>query len=375
MPPPFLIFYILSCFSLSYLRNNISLCIISCLVYILSYLVVGETLKKSSLVRKCRILFNRPAMRQKVFITGASGCIGHYILDRFISNQYYEPHLLVRDPGKLRFNYEKYPHVHIHTGDMKEIEHHRAIIREMDYVIHVATDWSDSDYAEMINVEKTLTLFSYANEGKCRRIVYFSTASILGPGNKPTEAAGKYGTGYIRSKYKAYQAVSQLPYRDKIITLFPTLVFGGDDKHPYSHISSGIVPNLHYMKLIRFFYFDGAFHFLHSKDIAAVTEFVMAREVKERDFVLGNSMITARQAIRDICTVFGIPIYFQVKIQKWFVFFMAKLFNIQIGPWDKHCIENPYMTYKTVNPKSFGLTSAYPSLKDVLTEVKRLRGR
>ena len=56
--------------------------------------------------------------------------------------------------------------------------------------------------------------------------------------------AEEIGTGYIKSKSIAYKLLSESPVKDRILTLFPTLVFGGDHYHPYSHISSGLIENI-----------------------------------------------------------------------------------------------------------------------------------
>ena len=64
-------------------------------------------------------------MRKKIFITGGTGCIGSYITDRFLSDNNYELHMLVRNPSRLKFNYKKYSNIIIHTGDIGKIEEHK----------------------------------------------------------------------------------------------------------------------------------------------------------------------------------------------------------------------------------------------------------
>ncbi len=311
--------------------------------------------------------------KKKVFITGASGCIGHYVVDRFLTQDTYEIHLLVRDPKRLRFDI-RHPSVVIHQGDISRIEEHRDVISTMTYIIHIATDWSDSDYAHHLNVVKTHQLFSCCNKSLCQKILYFSTASILGKNNLPISEAGEIGTGYIRSKYWAYMTLKDSAMADRIITLFPTLVIGGDATHPYSHISQGLIPNLHYAKWIRFFYMDARFHFLHAYDIASVTHYLLEHDSKEKNFVLGARVLYGKTAIQEICRAFGIPVYFQLPITEKMVFFLAKLFRIKLMPWDRFCLTNPHFEYKTVNPSSFGLSTAYPDFNSVLEDIKRQHG-
>lgn len=306
---------------------------------------------------------------KKIFITGASGCIGHYVLDQFLNKPDYEIHLLIREPHKLKIPYKNYPQLQIHIGNLAEIETHQATISQMDYVIHIATDWSNSNYAHLLNVEKTHKLFSYCDPGRIKKIVYFSTASILGKNNQPIPEAGTLGTGYVSSKYHAYLSLKDHPLRDRIITLFPTLVFGGDNTHPYSHLSSGIIPNKNYIRWLRFFYIDAAFHFLHAADIAAIAAHVLLNPVDQNNYVLGIPSLTGKEAIQILCRAFKFPLYFQIKINMRALFWLAKLAKIEIDPWTDFCIKNPYFIYTTVTPNTFGLKTSYPNLDTVLTTL------
>jgi nucleoside-diphosphate-sugar epimerase len=309
-------------------------------------------------------------MAEKIFITGASGCIGTYVIEHLSSQEQYELHLLCRDPARIRISLDTSIPIKIHQGDLERIEEMKSVIADMDYIIHIATDWSDSDYATLLNVEKTEKLFSYCSPKKCKKIIYFSTASILGKGNKVIKEADTQGTGYVRSKYRAYKMIQNSPLKDRIFVLYPTLVFGGDSKHPYSHVSTGIKPSLHYLKWLRHIYLDATFHFIHAKDIAPMVTFLIARDVNQREFVLGNPFVTGKQVIKALCKAFDISMFIQIKINSRFVLFLAKLFKIKIAPWDLHCIKNPYMKYDVVSPKSFGLFSHFPNLKILLNDIK-----
>jgi len=316
------------------------------------------------------LLSSYNAVMKHVYITGGTGCVGSYIVDELKDKKDLTLHLLVRDPKRCKVDLDQYPNIKLHQGNLERIEEHAELLKTMDYVVHVATDWSDSGYARKLNEAKTHELFELANEGPLKKIIYFSTASILGPGNKTIEEAGQYGQGYVRSKYRAYHSLQKSPARDKIITVFPTLVFGGDDHHPFSHINKGVHPNLHFLKWLRFLYVDGAFHFLHSRDIARVSNYLMLNDVDGDEFVLGQSSVTAKTAIETLCGVFGVPMRFRIKITASFIFTLAKWLRITIGPWERHCILHPYMVYDVVNPETFGETSAFPTLKSVVQNIK-----
>lgn len=308
-------------------------------------------------------------MTKNVFITGASGCIGHYVLDLFADTPYHL-HLLLRNPQKLSFNPQLYPKITLHQGNLEFIEKHADVLRQMDYVMHIATDWSDSDYARLLNVQKTLTLIDLLDKNRCQKIVYFSTASILGPNNTPIPEAGNYGSGYVKSKYMASQALPSSHLYERMVFLYPTLVFGGDHNHPYSHISAGLIPNLHYLNYLRFFYLEGAFHFLHAKDIAQIAVHGLLQTTDRQHYILGQTAISAEQALETLCRFFDKKIWFKFKITPKMIFTLASLLRIQIGPWERFCITHPYMQYDVVNPEFFGYQSAFPHLESLLQDLQ-----
>ena len=307
--------------------------------------------------------------KKAIFITGSTGCIGHYVLDKFVGDPDYDLHLLVRDPKKFLSPYASYDNVHLHIGDLETIENQKDILSQCEYLIHIATAWGDSDLSSQLNKDKTHEMLSYLNPEKLQRIVYFSTASILGPGNKTVIEAETMGTGYIRSKYRAYLSLKESPWADKIVTVFPTMVFGGDKTHPHSHISSGILPSLPYLKWVRFLNMHGAFHFLHADDIATVTRYALLNPVPSQNLVLGNAVITGKEAVQILCKAFNVRCYFQIKITSRMLMWIAKAFRIRVAPWDKYCIEHPFFSYKTVNPSTWGIPTKFPTLQRVLSDI------
>lgn len=312
------------------------------------------------------------AMAEKLFITGSAGCIGHYLLDRFVGNPAYELHLLLREKSRLKFDAKLYSNIIIHRCDMSDIETLSDVLSEMDYVVHIATSWGDSEQVWISNVDKTLALFALCTRAK--RIVYFSTASILGPGNLPIAAAGEFGSGYVRSKYKAYALLPESPAYERIVTVFPTMVFGGDKTHPYSHISEGVVPNLRYLKWLRFFDVDVSFHFMHAVDLATMVEAMLFKPLDKKAYVLGHPVVTAREVFRTLGQVFGVSIPFHIRITSQFVFVLCKWFRIKLGTWEKYLIENPHFEYDVVRPEDFGYVSALPTLKALLVDIKEQAG-
>ncbi len=58
---------------------------------------------------------------KRIFITGASGCIGHYIVENLINQTDHELYLFVRNPDKLQFDWQNCPRIKLLTGDLRDI--------------------------------------------------------------------------------------------------------------------------------------------------------------------------------------------------------------------------------------------------------------
>jgi len=301
-------------------------------------------------------------MKSKVFVTGITGCVGHYIFDLLVSNPDYELYFLVRNPKKMMRDFSSYPNVKIIQDEMKNIEKHAELLAQMDYVIHVAAGWGGRE----TNYRDTIALFRLLNPAQCKRVIYFSTASILDSNNNPMEQADKFGTSYIQSKYRCYQHLAQLKIYDRIVTLFPTWVLGGDERHPYSHAMSGIIKVPKRLWLLRFFTFDLKFHFIHAQDIALIVDYLLKNEVSCKKYVLGNPLISASQLIKEICDYYHKKIYFRIKISPSFVKLVTLVFGKKLLDWDKFCLTQSSFEHKVAAAKTFGISSEHENVADVL---------
>lgn len=303
-----------------------------------------------------------------VFVTGAAGCVGHYVLRELLKNPDIHIHALVRFPKNVMISD---PRITLYEGNLEELAPHQDVLSTVSYIVHIATTWIGEEACRKVNIESAHVLLSYTNPHVFKKMLYFSTASILGQDNKPIEEAGKFGTTYIRTKHEAFFKLKNSAYADKIVTVFPTLVIGGDKTFPKSHITEGLVPNSKYLNALKFFDCDGAFHFLHAQDIATVSLHLMFHSEGGKDYVLGQPKVTFREAIDTLCVAFGkskAPFRFLLTPKR--VFRICKWLRIYIGPWERYCIEHPQMVYTTVNPQTFGLPTAFPAFRDIVEDIK-----
>lgn len=303
---------------------------------------------------------------KKVFITGISGSVGHYVFDELVKDPELRLYLLVRDPGRLKFDPALFFNVTVVQGDLSHIEEHAALLKEMDYAIHIATGWGGGRKIYEIDHDKTLELFRLLDPDRCRKAIYFSTASLLNSSNEPMPEAETHGIEYIQAKYRTLMDLPQLKIYPKVITLFPTVIFGGDNRHPYTQPSLGIHEIKKWLWLARFIKLDGSFHFIHARDIARIVDHLVHQEVEGNRFVLGNSPLTVAEAIKALCRFYDKKIYFQLEIKPFLIKAAAGLFGKKLLPWDRFSLEYRHFRYKTANAPAFGIASDLVTLEQIL---------
>ena len=312
---------------------------------------------------------------KRIFITGASGCIGHYLTEALIQHTNHELYLLVRNPDKLKFNYQARPGIHLLVGDMSQIKKYSDLLVKINIAILAATAWGGKEETYNINVVKTLSLINLLNPQICERVIYFSTASILDRNNQLLLPASQFGHDYIRTKYQCFEQLSHQAIADKIIAVFPTLVFGGEQNKPYSHLSAGITDVTKWISLIRWFSLEGSFHFIHAQDIAKIISYL----VENPDYapnssaesvgclVLGNPAISVDQAIAQITSYFNKKVYLRIPLYIWLTNVLIKLFKIQMDDWSRFSLDYRHFTYANpVTPASFGLQNYCSTVEELL---------
>ncbi|MEM8604641.1 MAG: NAD(P)-dependent oxidoreductase, partial [Cyanobacteria bacterium P01_H01_bin.121] len=224
---------------------------------------------------------------KRIFITGASGCIGHYVVEWLLNHTEHQLFVLVRNPDKLRVTVpepnstvsDTTQRLQVLQGDLRQISRYDEILQQVDVAILLAAAWGGWEETYDTNVNRTIQILKTLGAGHCQNVLYFSTESILDQHNKPLREALEIGTDYIRTKAIALQQIERLTDIPPIVAIFPTLVFGGDQSKPASHLTSGLGEVLRWLWLARFLSVDASFHFMHASDIAQVAGYLVDQPV------------------------------------------------------------------------------------------------
>jgi nucleoside-diphosphate-sugar epimerase len=305
----------------------------------------------------------------RILITGASGCIGHYVVEALAADPDAELILFVRNPRKLRLSPGWPASVTVVPGDMREIGRFAALLRSVEVGVLAATAWGGPEAWE-INHDRTLELLSLLNPQRCRQVLYFSTASVLDRHNRPLPEAGRYGTWYIRSKYETLLRLPALAVAPQTTVLAPTLVFGGDAERPQSFLSLDLPGFVRLAGLVRFLSVEGSFHFIHARDVAQVVRRLVRHPEGGgglRTLVLGQPAMTFDGAVEEMCAALGRRIYFRIPLPIWRLSPLVPLLQRHVLPedraWGAFCLRYRHFTHEDpVNPATFGLPSYCPTL-------------
>jgi nucleoside-diphosphate-sugar epimerase len=322
-----------------------------------------------------------PAGPERILITGASGCVGQYVAETLLRNSEAQLLLLLRDPAKLNAVPADHPRVTLLVGDLRELDPHAAAINGATRVIHTATAWGDPERAEQVNVVAVKKLLSLLDPQRLEQMIYFSTASILNRDLQLLPEAMAHGTEYIQTKARCLQELEQHPLADRIVAVFPTLVFGGrvvpGDPHPTSYLTAGVAEAIPWLWLAKWLRADASFHFIHAADIATVCAHLATTPHRVnpepgqgpvRRLVLGQAPISVNRAVATLVRWRrGWMPPLGVDLQGWLIEGLIKLLRIQMNDWDRFSIRQRHFVHEPVSPpERFGLSSFAPTLDAVL---------
>jgi len=235
------------------------------------------------------------SVQKKVLITGASGFIGHYLVEDFLSRGF-AVHAGVRATSKT--DDLKTLGAEIINMDLSNVTtltrqfvDQASRIGRWDYIVHVAgltKSVKRTDF-ERVNNENTQTLCSALIGAKMipDRFVFLSSLSVFGPLHEhdslPLDEAETPlpNTAYGRSKLHAEQYLqsTEIPY----IILSPTGVYGPREKD-YFMMAKSISNHLDFAVG----YFPQTLTFIHVADLAQAIRLSLTSELVNRRYFLSD---------------------------------------------------------------------------------------
>ena len=282
---------------------------------------------------------------QKILITGASGCVGQYICKWLLENSNSELFLLLRDPDKLRAIPKDNPRIKLLIGDLRDSNKFKNELSQVNRVIHTATAWGDPERARQVNIVAVKNLLNLLDNSNFEQLIYFSTASILNKNLELMNEAFIYGTEYIQTKAQCLKELENHPLAEKIVAVFPTLVFGGSfeksNNFPTSYLTKGLIEANKWIGIARWISIDSSFHFIHAEDIAYICGHlvtsphpIMSKSEGSsiKKIVMGQKAISLNEAIQVLRRWLGIKRTPRIPLGGWLIELLLKVLPIQITP-------------------------------------------
>ncbi|MCT0212977.1 MULTISPECIES: NAD(P)-dependent oxidoreductase [unclassified Synechococcus] len=314
----------------------------------------------------------------RVLITGASGCVGQAIAQQLYHGSDVELLLWLRDPAKLTAVPSHDPRITLLVGDLRDQQPHAAAIASADRIIHTATAWGDPERAHQVNVVAVKELLARTDPQRLEQVIYFSTASILDRHLQLLPEAAAYGTEYIQTKALCLQQLEVHPMAERIVAVFPTLVFGGTVQPggalPASYLTAGLKEVVRWLWLARWLKAEASFHFIHAEDIARVCVNLALQPHRAnpepgqgpvRRLVLGQPAVTVDDTVTRLCRWRRIrrP-WFAIPLSGWLINALIKVLPIELNDWDRFSIQQRHFVHEPISPpERFGLVSLAPTLE------------
>jgi len=255
----------------------------------------------------------------KILVTGASGQIGSYVLEKF-SNKY----------ETIGVDLKKYPFKDdledvVIQRDLRDYKFVRGVVKDVDAVIHLAAQvsvensWNDPAYDAENNIIATINLLKACSDCEVGKFVYTSSAAVYGnpcyipiDEERPKTPISPYGVSKLTGEY--YSSV----FSDRIHTVIirPFNVFSArtDPSNPYSGVIAKFVSRVK-RKLPPVIYGDGkqTRDFVHVKDVVDFVEIVLRRGENGEAYNVGTgretSILELAEIVMDIASINDKPIF------------------------------------------------------------------
>ena len=248
----------------------------------------------------------------KIFLTGATGFVGHHVA-KALAAEGADLRLLTRKTSNLA-NLEGIKGETV-VGDLSEPEGLKSAFGACEAVVHVAADYRlwipDPAAMYRANVDGTRELLRMAREAGVKRFVYtssvatmhFRTDGIVINEDTPVSLADMVGH-YKRSKFLAeQQAITAAKNGQQVIILNPTTPIGPNDRKPTP--TGRIVVDFLNRKFPA--YMDTGMNLVDVSEVARAHVLALTKGTPGRRHILGGENLTLKQILDKMSAITGIP--------------------------------------------------------------------
>jgi dihydroflavonol-4-reductase len=248
----------------------------------------------------------------KVFVTGATGFVGHHVARALVADGA-KLRLLVRKTSNLK-NLEGL-WAETHVGDLLDPDSLRAGLEGCDALMHVAADYRlwirDPQSMYRANVDGTRELLRMAREAGIKRVVYTSSVATMhfrSDGlvvNEDTPVSLKDMVGhYKRSKFLAEQeAIKAAQGGQNVMILNPTSPIGTNDAKPTP--TGRIILDFLNGKFPA--YMDTGLNLVDVAEVARTHVAALTVGKPGKRYILGGENLTLKQILDKMAAITGIP--------------------------------------------------------------------
>jgi dihydroflavonol-4-reductase len=172
----------------------------------------------------------------KIFITGGTGFIGRYFVERLLQTEH-KLLCLARETSNTQFL--KDADVDTLIGDVTDKSSLQKGMEGCDYVVHLASSFvfwfPDNQIFNNVNVTGTRNVMESALEKDVSKVVYVSTAAVYGNADWPireeTLVGSERASKYVLTKYQGDLIAWKLYEEEKLplVVIYPSAVVGAND--------------------------------------------------------------------------------------------------------------------------------------------------
>jgi len=222
----------------------------------------------------------------KVFVTGASGSIGKYLVERLLVGGF-DVVVLTRNPS---LSYSR--KVQVVVADILEIDKYKKQMCNCKYVFHLAAYQNiiDKKYDEFkrVNIEGTKVIIEALKGSKVKKMFYISTTMVLG--NIDIK------NNYVKSKLEALKIVKNSAI--SWIVIYPSIVVNLEIKNKnklLNFLTDGIPGGL----MMRFCHKNKKYNFIWIDELVESMFKLIKSGVVGKDYILKGRELGAEEYLKE----------------------------------------------------------------------------